>query len=45
MLPTYSTAILATAPIYGHAFTTSDCIDLKWYTDMATGDTGYTQTN
>ena len=41
MLPTYSTAILATAPIYGHAFTTSDRITLEWTTDMATGEQGY----
>jgi hypothetical protein len=45
LTPDYETAILAESPIYGEAFTTSDGALMEWYTDMATGLSGYCQIN
>lgn len=43
--PDYATAILADGPTWGASFVTSDWVRLTWYTDMADGQSGYTEEN
>lgn len=39
--PDYDTAILATEPMWGDTFTTTDNVNMEWVTDMGTFESGY----